>query len=56
VFIAGDAFPRSCEVRISNIDSCQEFNEWKEVHQPGSMKALSGMDGNNHSREEKERN
>jgi hypothetical protein len=27
LFIAGDAFPRSCEVNISNIDSCQEFNE-----------------------------
>jgi hypothetical protein len=40
VFIAGDTFPRSCEVRISNIDSCQEFNEWKETRQYGSTEAF----------------
>jgi hypothetical protein len=40
VFIAGDAFPRSCEVILSNIDSCQEFNEWKEAHQSGSREAF----------------
>jgi hypothetical protein len=40
VFIAGDAFPHSCEVRISNIDSCQEFNEWKEARQSGSTEAF----------------
>jgi hypothetical protein len=40
VFIAGDAFPRSCEPRISNIDSCQEFNEWKDARQSGSSEAF----------------
>jgi hypothetical protein len=30
VFIAGDAFPCSCDVRIANIDSCEELNEWSE--------------------------
>jgi hypothetical protein len=40
VFIAGDAFPCSCEARISNINSCQEFNEWKEALQSGSMEAF----------------
>jgi hypothetical protein len=40
VFIAEDAFPRSCENRISNIDSCKEFNEWKEARQSGSTEAF----------------
>jgi hypothetical protein len=40
VFIAGDAFPRSCEVLTSNIDSCQEFNEWNEARQSGSREAF----------------
>jgi hypothetical protein len=40
VFIAGDAFPHSCEVTLSNIDSRQEFNEWKEARQSGSRKAF----------------
>jgi hypothetical protein len=30
VFIAGGAFPRSCDVRIVNIDSCQELTKWNE--------------------------
>jgi hypothetical protein len=54
VFIAGDAFPRSCEIRISNIDSSEEFNEWKERVSPGQGKRVSGMDGSNHRREENE--
>jgi hypothetical protein len=40
VFIAGDAFPCSCEFRISTIDSCQEFNKWKEARQSGSTEAF----------------
>jgi hypothetical protein len=40
VFIAGDPFLHSCEGRISNIDSCQEFNEWKEAHQSGPTEAF----------------
>jgi hypothetical protein len=40
VFIAGDAFSRLCEVRISNIESCQEFNEWNEARQSGSTEAF----------------
>jgi hypothetical protein len=40
LFIAGDAFPGSCEVSISDIDSCQEFNEWKAAFQPGSTEAF----------------
>jgi hypothetical protein len=40
VFIAGDPFPRSCEVSIVNIDSCPKFNEWKEARQSGSTEAF----------------
>jgi hypothetical protein len=40
IFIAGDAFPRSCKVRISNIDSCQELNEWKRACRSGSTEAF----------------
>jgi hypothetical protein len=40
VFIAGDAFSRSCEVRISSIESSQEFNEWNEGRQSGSTETF----------------
>jgi hypothetical protein len=40
VFIAGVAFPRSCEARIVNIDPCQELTQWNEGRWSGSSEAF----------------
>jgi hypothetical protein len=40
VFIAGDAFPCSCDVIIANIDSCEELNEWNEGRRSGSRECF----------------
>jgi hypothetical protein len=41
VFIAGDAFPCSCDVGMANIDSCRELKEWNEGLRSGSREAFA---------------
>jgi hypothetical protein len=40
VFIAGDAFPLSCDVKIANIESCRELAEWNERRESGAAAAF----------------
>jgi hypothetical protein len=40
LFIAGDAFPPSCDVRIAKIESCRDLTEWNSRRRSGSTGAF----------------
>jgi hypothetical protein len=40
LFIAGDAFPCSCDVCFANVEPCRELAEWNDGREFGSVLAF----------------
>jgi hypothetical protein len=43
MFIAVDAFPGSCAIRVSKADCCIDLREWNQRRQSGRQRHLSNM-------------